>query len=510
MIEAKYLTDESKLSGGSASALLFPVDTEELCQQLHSLKNSSEPVTISAARTGITGGAVPFGGTLLSLEKMNKLLGIGFDEEKNLWCLKVQPAVTLAEIATALEQKRISALDSLSEHAVEKFLNSTKVYCYPVDPTELGASIGGTIATNASGARSFAYGATRDWIKALTVVLISGERIRIERGTYYADEKGIIQFPLGDSTENLKIPAYTIPDVKNSAGLFAKPGMDLIDLFIGSEGMLGVFAEVELWLTEKEEELSLIQFFDTEEQFLNFVEKIRNSELLSLEFLECVDTNGLNLIRNRQENDPSALDIPLLPDAKGGALFFDIPTSDNRVEVMQQITHLCQSIGVCSSNSWVAYSAKDKEKLRKLRHALPETVNEIIAQRKQKFPQLHKLSTDMSVADEHLRTLYAFYKENLENSGLTYVMFGHIGNNHIHINILPQNMEELERAKALYHSLAEKVVSLGGSLSAEHGIGKIKREYIQMMYGTEGIEEMRRIKRFFDPCERLNKGTVIA
>lgn len=509
MIEVKYLTDESKLSGGSANRVLFPKTTEELTLQLGEHSQQDEAVTISAARTGITGGAVPFGGTLISLEKMNNMLGVGYEDKRKQWFLRVQPAVTLIEISALLQRKQVSTLPSLTENAAERFSETSEEYFYPVDPTELGATIGGTIATNASGARSFAYGATREWIKALTVVLVSGEVCHIERGVNFADENGVITFPLGQKVANLKIPGYTIPDVKNSAGLYAKPRMDLIDLFIGSEGILGVISEVEIWLTPKEDELSVIQFFETEEQFLTFVEKIRESRRLHLEFLECIDVNGLHMIRKRQMADPLALDIPLIPDAQGGALFFDLKSTD-KLNELENIRNLCNTLDVAPSQSWVAYSAKDKEKLRKFRHALPETVNEIITQRKVTFPKLHKLSTDMSVSDEHLRTIYAFYKEQLNKSGLTYVMFGHIGNNHIHINILPANMDELFQAKALYRTLAKKVVSLGGSLSAEHGIGKIKREYIEIMYGKKGIAEMHRIKQFFDPMERLNKGNVIA
>lgn len=510
MIDTKYLSDESKLSGGNAETIFFPTSTEEVSSFLQEIAQRGDAVTISAARTGITGGAVPFGGALISLEKMNRFLGLGFDTNAGKWYLRVQPAVVLTDIGRVLKGRAVKGLKALTPNALDDFAQEAKSFFYPVDPTELGASIGGTIATNASGARSFAYGATRRWIKAITVVFGAGERCTIERGNYLANEQGEISFPVGDKVQRLVIPSYVVPNVKNSAGIYAKPGMDLIDLFIGSEGILGVITEVEIWLTEQHDELSVIQFFDTEQQFLDFVETIRIQKDLALEFLECIDSNGLALIRKRQENDPAALDIPLLPRAEGGALLFDLLVGSDKIDTLSKVEELCRHIGVSPDQSWVAYSAKDKEKLRKFRHALPESVNEIIALRKHTYPELHKLSTDMSVCDEHLRTIYAYYREQLDQSKLHYVMFGHIGNNHIHINILPQNMDEQDKAKAVYHKLAEKVVSLGGSLSAEHGIGKMKRDYIEMMYGEEGINEMRRIKHFFDPKERCNKGNVIA
>jgi D-lactate dehydrogenase (cytochrome) len=88
-------------------------------------------------------------------------------------------------------------------------------------------------------------------------------------------------------------------------------------------------------------------------------------------------------------------------------------------------------------------------------------------------------------------------------------MFGHIGNNHIHVNILPRSTEEYKRGRQLYQGWAAEVVALGGSVSAEHGIGKLKTELLHRMYGDGGIEEMRRVIQVFNPDGRLNRGNVV-
>lgn len=100
------------------------------------------------------------------------------------------------------------------------------------------------------------------------------------------------------------------------------------------------------------------------------------------------------------------------------------------------------------------------------------------------------------------------YREGLAQAGLEYVIFGHIGNNHVHVNILPRNMDEYEQGKALYLAWAKQVVAMGGSVSAEHGIGKIKTGFLNVMYGSDGIMKMKRLKELFDSDNLLNPGNL--
>ena len=134
---------------------------------------------------------------------------------------------------------------------------------------------------------------------------------------------------------------------------------------------------------------------------------------------------------------------------------------------------------------------------------MPSIVNERF-----KRKEFIKLSTDSAVPDDRLSDLLDFYNAELAASGLTSLIFGHIGNNHFHVNILAKK-EELDKAKALYLKFMEKAISLGGTISAEHGIGKLKTKYLPLLYGREGIEEMKKVKHYFDPKNLFNKGNVI-
>ena len=114
----------------------------------------------------------------------------------------------------------------------------------------------------------------------------------------------------------------------------------------------------------------------------------------------------------------------------------------------------------------------------------------------------------MAVPDAMLEDVMHLYRTTLRETGVESVIFGHIGNNHVHVNILPRNMEDYIKGKALYGKWAEAVLKMGGTVSAEHGIGKMKISLLKKMIGEKGIEEMKGIKRTFDPEWRLNIGNL--
>jgi D-lactate dehydrogenase (cytochrome) len=120
------------------------------------------------------------------------------------------------------------------------------------------------------------------------------------------------------------------------------------------------------------------------------------------------------------------------------------------------------------------------------------------------------LGTDLSVPDAFLRTILARYRADLHRESLEHVIFGHIGDNHVHVNIIPDTLDDYRRGRALYLEWARAVVGLGGSVSAEHGIGKLKTDLLREMYGEKGIAEMRELKSIFDPAGILNPGNLFA
>ena len=130
-------------------------------------------------------------------------------------------------------------------------------------------------------------------------------------------------------------------------------------------------------------------------------------------------------------------------------------------------------------------------------------MNEWFAQHAQK-----KVSTDMAVPDEAFADMLKFYQDSLCGGKLRYTIFGHIGDNHVHVNILPRNDDEATKAWEIYRGFIRRAVEVGGTISAEHGIGKLKREYLAQLYGDAHLREMVALKRAFDPAGILGRGNM--
>jgi D-lactate dehydrogenase (cytochrome) len=471
-------------------------------------------VTIAGARTGLVGGCVPNQGALVSLENLDRVLALYYDGPSAEWRLKAQCAVSLRAIAAQLAAKSIPDIercaDGMTLLEMDRFRQDPDSYFYPPDPTEMSASLGGTVATNASGARTFRYGPTRDWVRAIRVMLANGEFLDLPRGKYFASPSG--EFTVTDTAGRdyqVQIPSYGSPRTKNTAGFFAAPHMDLVDLFIGSEGAFGVITEVTVALLKRTPKISVVQFLASDDQAIALVQALRADPRIRLDFLEMYSATAIDLLRARQRRDAKSVGTPAIPASACSALFFELDFDPaSKGVAMGALDAAVRSVGASLADSWAAYENRELDRLKNFRHILPETINAIIAERKKAHPGLHKLGTDLAVPDERLADMWAVYRDALAGAGLEWAAFGHIGNNHVHINILPRDMDDLQKALGLYQMFAEKAVAFGGSVSAEHGIGKLKAKFLKTMFSPKEIEEMRAVKRALDPQLLLNPGNI--
>src|SRR5262245_35109058 len=375
-----FLTDASFIRDGHADRVVLPETIDDVSEILARANRDRVPVTVSGAGTGTVGGRVAFGGIVIATDKLHHIKSItrgGF--------AVVEAGVIFADLQRAVDQQGL---------------------LYPPDPTERGCFVGGNVATNASGARTFKYGPTRNYVRRLKVVLASGEVIDLRRGEVRADAKGRIR--IGKSIE-LTLPDYRMPATrKNASGYFIAPEMDAIDLFIGSEGTLGVICEIEVKLLPKPEGLlSGVVFFADEADVLALVADARKRA--AARAIEFFDNESLNFLREKYPN---------IPAEAVGAIFFEQETSEATEEtVLNQWMQLLDE-NHALSDSWFATNEQDQAKLREFRHQLPVLMNEWFAHYKQR-----KVSTDMAVPDDAFAGLFRLYKDTLRLSSLRYTIF---------------------------------------------------------------------------------------
>ena len=509
-----YLKDESRLSGGTSTTLAFPLSESDVSTFLSTMNRRGIPVTVSGGRTGIVGGAVPMEGALLSLEKMDRILDIRKGENDGRWFVSVQPGILVKELHRRIEQKDL--LDFLSfptvsnRKAVEEFLGLTKEYFYPIDPTETSATLGGTLATNASGERSFHYGPTRSYVREIRVVLANGDVLKIRRGDVRASPGGTFEVTLTNGeTISVALPTYAMPSVKSAAGYYVTEGMDLIDLFIGSEGTLGVISEIEVMIVERPENvLSLVAFFPSNRDAVKFFMHARK-EIPGVLVFEYFDSCALDVLRSKKQRDGAGSAVPTLPEKARAAIFIELAFREQELDALYaSVERLLREHHSSVEDTWSGIEPAEREKIRAFRHAMPESVNEIVALNKRSCPAIHKMGTDIAVPGDKLEDMINYYEGLLTPSGMQYAIFGHIGEHHLHVNILPRTEGEIEQAKRIIRDFARKAVAFGGTISAEHGIGKIKHPYLEILYGLDGMREMARVKRALDPRGILCRGNI--
>jgi D-lactate dehydrogenase (cytochrome) len=426
-------------------------------------------VTVSGAGTGTVGGRVAFGGIVLATDRLNRIKSIVHEDGGGY--AVVEPGVFLSDLQRAVDHEGL---------------------LYPPDPTERGCFIGGTVATNASGARTYKYGPTRNYIRRLKIVLASGEIVDLRRGDIRAASDRTIRI----ASINAQLPSYHMPATrKNASGYFVAPGMDAVDLFIGSEGTLGVICEIEARLLPKPEGLlSGVVFFANEADVLALVAEARTR--VDARALEFFDRESLNFLRQK---------YPEIPSEAVGAIFFEQETTAATEDSVQNDWLALLDQHHAFPDSWFASNEQDQARLREFRHQLPVLMNEWFARYNQR-----KVSTDMAVSDDAFPGLFRLYKETLQASGLRYTIFGHIGDNHVHVNILPRNESEASHARDLYVQFLKHAASVGGTLSAEHGVGKLKREYLRYFYTDTQLREMAALKKAFDPNGILGRGNIFS
>ncbi len=502
-----HLEDAAHFPGGHAEALTAPADEAEVAAVLR----SASLVLPIGAQSSLTGGATPMGGVLLSTSKLKRIELAGRDR------VRVGAGVTLAELDVALE-------------SAGRF--------YPPVPTFMGAFVGGTIATNAAGAATFKYGPTRSWVEALTVVLPHGDVLDIARGAACADSAGSFELQLAHRNVRLSIPTYHMPAVpKLAAGYFARSGMDLIDLFIGSEGTLAVITSATLRVLPYRPAvcLALVLFLDRG-RALAFAAALRDASVhtwrthdphgLDVAAIEHMDARSLALVREDGSDRANGIDLPA--DAAMALLVtLELPRGTDAAQAYEEIgrarepdapdtplVRFCRMLAEAGASDDVEFAAPGDTRragqLLAVREAVPAAVNRRVGHARQLDARIQKTAADMVVPFDQIATLLDVYDGAFRSRGLDAAVWGHISDGNLHPNVIPRSFADVESGREAILEFGREAIRLGGAPLAEHGVGRnrVKQELLRSLYGERGIDQMRAVKRALDPDWKLAPGVI--
>ena len=423
-----------------------PTEPAEVAALVAEAASAGRAVTAAGAQTSTTGASITDRGVLLSLRALDRILEIDHDRR----IVRAQAGVRLGELKRACADKG---------------------WLLAPDPTsEEDCTVGGAIACNASGARSLRHGAMRAHVAALSVVMADGaterfERMRIEKNTVgYA----MVQDP--------------------------------VDWFVGSEGTLGIVVEAELTISPVPARAIGMAFpFTTEADALAFVVAARQSRGIDPRCLEYCDAQATHIVATSTSDAAWMAAQAIVYAEEAGD---DEPPLDNWLA-------LAEAHHVIEAAVRVYESEAEFRDARRWRHAVPATMHERAAPFRAHGGR--RVSTDWAVPYPKLARVLGQARAFADAAGIAHaVTFGHAGNGHPHQNWVGENPGHVARIEQVVEQTLKLVIAEGGTVAAEHGVGKLKARWIPLQLGARQLGLLRAIKHELDPLGILAPGNLTA
>lgn len=449
-IRAAYARDASGLDM-LPECVARPTEAAAVEALLREAMATGTAVTPAGAQSSTTGASITDRGMLLSLRALSHIGAVDVDART----IRVGAGALVADVRRAAEAAGL---------------------LFTPDPTsEEESTVGGAIACNASGARSLRYGATRPHVRAVTVVLADGTRHEFRRP---ALEKNTVGYPIAH---------------------------DPVDWFVGSEGTLGVVVEAEFALHPLPQQvLGLAIPFAREADALAFVVAARRAHRVHPRCLEYFDRGAMAIARTAEGSagwgaEASAM-VYVEETGAHGAQDEPLPLDDWLA--------LAEAHGAFSDDIRAYDAPPALAAARQMRHAVPATMNERGAARRPFGGR--KVSTDWAVPFPRLAAALEIAHRHADDAGIDRgIAYGHAGNGHPHQNFVAQDADELRQIEAVVQVTLRDVIAMGGTVAAEHGIGKLKRRWLPMQASPEQLRIMRAIKQELDPAGILAPGNVL-
>jgi D-lactate dehydrogenase (cytochrome) len=502
-----FLEDSSKLSGGHAAGVLFPRSTQDVVD----IVTAHRAILPIGAQSSLTGGATPMGEMIVATSKMARVV----DVEPGR--ITVEPGVTVAAMHERLAESGA---------------------WFPPSPTFTGACAGGIVATNAAGAATFKYGSTRRWVDEITVVLADGTVLELHRGAHRTrghqleieTKRGRISIP---------VPTYEMPRVaKCSAGYHAEADMDAIDLFIGSEGTLGIITQIAFRTVTPAPQIAMALIpCGSEPQALALVDALRNASIETWRThaavgvdacaIEHMDRRSLEIVRadgadaRHQVTFPEHTQVALLVqlelggDVDASTAFDQIQNALAEGGSESSLASFCRLLDranvLADTEIALPQNRRRIADFLAIREAVPAGVNQRVSAAKRTIDQrIEKTAADMVVPFNRFGEMMAAYRRGFEARGLDYAIWGHLSDGNVHPNVIPRSFDDVVRGKEAMLEFGREIARLGGCPLAEHGVGRnrIKQTLLRNLYGEAGVEQMRAVKRALDPDWRLAPGVI--
>lgn len=446
-ITAGYRADESGIHG-TVAGVVRPRDAQDIVELVKDSAATGRKLLPVGCQTATTGAAVPQDDVVIDMRTMAGVIDV--DEERRI-----------AEV-----------LPGTITRALKDLVAETGLY-YPPDPTsERECTLGGNVATNASGARSFRWGMTAQWVEALDVVTGTGEFHHFIRR-----------------------------DVsKNTAGY--RPLLDPVDLFLGCEGTLGIVTRVWCKLTpDPGPAVGCMLFLGSLPEALALAVSFRLSRVpLVPRCCDLLDRTALDLLLGH----PHPPDIPA---GAGAALYVEFDGDEDLAGLLDRAVLPLGDEGVMVDATVVAETLTKREWLKDLRHHIPAQCNDDAAAFWDQGGL--KVSSEFCVPIVRLEEMMRYVEETAREAGNPrLVRYGHIGNGHPHIFTAGRDRHEVAQLIALADLWYAKAAALGGTVSGEHGIGKSRRSLLRHLYPPQYVAAMRSLKNALDPANILARGNL--
>ncbi|MDR1397738.1 MAG: FAD-binding oxidoreductase [Desulfarculales bacterium] len=475
-VTEEYLSDEAAVPG-QADAAGFPCTLAQVAEFMRQAART--PVTVQGARTGLCLGAAPRGGLALNLSRFNRVSRAAYENE-NL-NLTVEAGMTLAALQELLQKGGGENIAEEAGPALAAYASGKQKCFFPPNPTETSATLGGIVACNSAGGHMLAYGGLGNFVRELTVVLGNGEVIKARPGS---------------AEDRLKAGFHPL-------------GLHDAALYIGSEGALGIIAEISLSFSPlPPQRHSLLCSFKDDGQMRSFQEALRQSRVMPrLMTLDYLDRESVDLVMAKKAEISSLRAAPDLDSAACACfLFLELAGPDEKrsLEDLELILQLLEEAGADSEQVLAAGGEAERQRLEVLRHGVVKTANlahTAIYRARHTLPPFFDLLVNPGQAGETL----AWLRSLLPCPG---AIFGHMGAGHIHLHLFPENEAQDQAAQGFASRLAVFMGEKGIMPAAAFAAGARRRALLEDT--LDDYKKMLRIKQELDPRHLMNRGCLFA